>query len=74
MLIACVIAFWSFVQRSLQQIQALAEACQRFSSLGTLDDETQQELRIAQTGPIAELGDTAVSIEREIRKRLSNTP
>lgn len=74
LLITCVIAFWSLLQRSQRQIQALAEASKRFSTLGTLDEETQRELRIAQTGPIADLGDTAVGIEREIRKRLSNTP
>lgn len=71
MMIACVIAFWSLQQRAQRQILALAEARKRFSRLGTLDEETEQALRVAQTGPIEELGSVAVSIEKDIRSRLN---
>lgn len=69
-LIVSVVALWSLWQQSQRQLLAFSEAMQRFSSLGTLDETTQEGLRTAQTGPVYELRMLAINAEKDIRERL----
>ena len=72
MLLGTIVGFASYCLRSSRQLDALLQAEQRFSSLAMLDETVLRDLRIAQSGPVNEIGRLAISLEQRIGKGLEH--
>lgn len=72
MLLGTTVGFARYCLKSSRQLDALLQADQRFSSLAILDEAVMRDLRIAQSGPIKEVGRLASSLEQRIGKDLKH--